>query len=204
MTTAAPRSVAVVARLLISLALALAVLFLGVEQGSHVLDALPGRGGGDRPHATGARLPKPPAGARSARVERVVDGDTVVLSGIGKARLIGVDTPEVYGRVECYGREASAFAKRVLAGRRVKVAWQVERTDRYGRALVDLWLGDGRFFNAMLVAGGYAQPLTIPPNVAHAQRFVALARQARQARRGLWGRGGCAERAEAFSVQRER
>ena len=53
-----------------------------------------------------------PRRAAGARVERVVDGDTVVLSGVGKARLIGVDTPEVYGGVECYGRAASAYAKR--------------------------------------------------------------------------------------------
>ena len=42
---------------------------------------------------------------------RVVDGDTVVLTGLGKTRLIGVDTPEVYGGAECFGREASRFVK---------------------------------------------------------------------------------------------
>jgi micrococcal nuclease len=129
-------------------------------------------------------------GARSerqgARVERVVDGDTVVLSGLGKARLIGVDTPEVYGGVECYGRAASAFAKRTLDGRRVRWRYDTERRDRYDRALVYLWLADGRFFNSMLVREGYAQPLTIPPNVEFADRFVADARAARRANRGLW------------------
>ena len=123
----------------------------------------------------------------TARVERVVDGDTVVLSGLGKARLIGIDTPEVYGGVECYGRAASAFAKRTLAGRRVRWRYDVERRDRYDRALVYLWLQDGRFFNSMLVREGFAQPLTIPPNVAFADRFVADARAARRSSRGLWG-----------------
>ncbi len=127
-----------------------------------------------------------------ATVERVVDGDTVVLSeGIGKSRLIGVDTPEVHGGVECYGREASAFAERVLAGARVRVARQAEPADRYGRALVDLWLEDGRFFNALLVERGYAQPMTVPPNDMYAGRFVRLAREARAARRGLWSPGAC-------------
>ena len=123
---------------------------------------------------------------QTARVERVVDGDTVVLSGVGKARLIGVDTPEVYGGVECYGRAASAFAKRTLDGRRVRWRHDTERRDRYDRALVYLWLADGRFFNAMLVREGFAQPLTIPPNVEFADRFVADARIARRAGRGLW------------------
>jgi micrococcal nuclease len=123
---------------------------------------------------------------RAATVERVVDGDTVVLSGLGKARLIGVDTPEVYGGVECFGREASRFAKRLLDGRRVRWRYDVEHRDRYDRALVYLWLEDGRFFNSVLVRQGYAQPLTIPPNVAFADRFVADARVARRAGRGLW------------------
>ena len=128
------------------------------------------------------------AGKRTAaRVQRVVDGDTVVLSGLGKARLIGVDTPEVHGDRECYGRAASAFAERTLSGRRVRWRYDAERRDRYDRALVYLWLEDGRFFNSMLVRAGFAQPLTIPPNVEFAGRFVADARRARRSERGLWG-----------------
>jgi micrococcal nuclease len=120
-------------------------------------------------------------------VVRVVDGDTVVLRGAGKSRLIGVDTPEVYGGSECFGREASAFAKRVLRpGLRVGVERDVEARDRYGRALVYLRLPDGRSFNELLVAKGYAVPLTIPPNVRHAERFRALARRARRREAGLW------------------
>lgn len=122
-----------------------------------------------------------------SRVERVVDGDTVVVTGLGKARLIGVDTPEVYGGVECFGREASAYAKRLLpAGTPVRYRLGTEPRDRYGRALVHLFLRDGRHVNELLVRNGYAQPLTIPPNVEYADRFVALARAARRAGRGLW------------------
>ncbi len=122
---------------------------------------------------------------------RVVDGDTVVLSRVGKSRLIGVDTPEVYGGADCFGRQASAYAERVLAGRKVSYRLGTEPRDRYQRALVYLWLRDGRFFNAMLVANGYARPLTIPPNVEHAERFVRDARRARRANRGLWAPGAC-------------
>jgi micrococcal nuclease len=107
-------------------------------------------------------------------------------------RLIGVDTPEVYGGVECYGREASAFVERLLPlGARVTYALGVEERDRYGRALAYVYTGGGRFVNLVLVRRGYAQPLTIPPNDEFAQRFVAAARSARRHGVGLWGSAGC-------------
>ena len=102
-------------------------------------------------------------------------------------RLIGVDTPEVYGQQECYGRESSAFVKRLLPpGRRVRYRVGVEPRDRYGRLLAYVWLEDGRFLNLLLADEGYALPLTIPPNVDYADRFVAAARRARERKRGLW------------------
>ena len=114
-----------------------------------------------------------------------------MLAGIGRSRLIGVDTPEVYGSVECFGREASAFAKRLLAGRRVRWERGAEPRDRYGRALVYLWLADGRFVNELLVAGGYARTLAIAPNVRYAARFARRASEARAAGRGLWSPATC-------------
>jgi micrococcal nuclease len=133
-------------------------------------------------------------GAPAARVQRVVDGDTVRLAGLGSVRLIGVDTPEVYGgTVECFGPEASAFAKAVLR-RGVEVRYRVgtEARDRYGRLLAYVWLSDGRLFNRMLVERGYAVTLTIPPNDQLAPRFAAAERSARDTRTGMWGRPGCA------------
>ena len=135
--------------------------------------------------------PRAPGGAITARVTHVTDGDTVWLSGIGKVRLIGIDTPEVYGSVECYGPAASAFTDRVLRpGTRVRYRLGVEQRDRYGRALAYVWLPDGRMFNNLLAEDGYARPLTIPPNDRYAGRFVAAARRARTARHGLWGACG--------------
>jgi micrococcal nuclease len=125
-------------------------------------------------------------------VVRVVDGDTVELRSAGKSRLIGVDTPEVFGGQECFGREASAFSKRVLRpGLRVRVERDVEERDQYGRTLIYLRLPDGRSFNELLLAEGYAVPLTIPPNVRHAERFVRLARRARERTAGLWSSRSC-------------
>jgi len=139
-------------------------------------------------HRAPATLDPPvPRDARIAVVERVSDGDTIVLGGLGRSRLIGIDTPEVHGRDECFGRRASEFLKRLLPpGTSVRYRLGVEERDRFGRPLVYVWLRDRRFLNALLVRDGYATPLTIPPNVDYANRFKALARSARDAGRGLW------------------
>jgi micrococcal nuclease len=143
----------------------------------------------DRSRGTQSDAPK-----HSATVQRVVDGDTVRLAGLGSARLIGIDTPEVYGgRVECFGPEASAFARSVLRrGSRVRYRVGAEPRDRYGRLLAYVWLPDGHLFNAVLAERGYATALTIPPNDDLAPRFRAAEKRARAHRRGLWRRPGCA------------
>ena len=135
---------------------------------------------------------EPGAGRTTATVTKVTDGDTLRLSGLGSTRLIGIDTPEVYGRDECFGKQATAFAERVVpAGTKVSYRLGVETRDRYGRALAYVYLRDGRLFNELLAARGYAQPLTIPPNDEFAERFVAAARRARARDVGLWAPGAC-------------
>jgi micrococcal nuclease len=151
-----------------------------------------GAGGGGA-SGSGDGPPRPDGDGRTqATITHISDGDTVTLSGLGKVRLIGVDTPEVYGGAECYGAEASAFTKRVLApGTRVTYAIGTEAHDRYGRSLAYVWLRDGRMFNELLADRGYAVQLTIPPNVEYADRFRAAVRRAREASRGLWSPGTC-------------
>jgi len=126
-------------------------------------------------------------------VTRVVDGDTVhvALDGADETvRYIGVDTPESVKPntpVQCFAKAASAANERLVDGQRVRIVYDAERRDRYGRLLAYVYrAGDGAFVNAALVRDGYARPLTIPPNVRFAERFAALAREAREARRGLW------------------
>ena len=133
-----------------------------------------------------------PSAREAARVTRHTDGDTLWLSGVGKVRLIGVDTPEVYGQVECFGHQASGFVERLLPlGSRVSYRLGVESRDGYGRALAYVYLDDGRLLNMVLVRRGYAQPLTIPPNDELDGRFVAAAREARRRGIGLWAPGAC-------------
>jgi micrococcal nuclease len=103
-------------------------------------------------------------------------------------RLIGVDTPETVspGRpVEFFGREASAFAKRLLEGRPVRLEYDRGRTDRYGRTLAYVHLADGTFVNAEIIRRGYGHAYTRFP-FRHLDRFRRLEREARAAGRGLW------------------
>jgi micrococcal nuclease len=129
-----------------------------------------------------------PREARATVVERVVDGDTVELEGLGSSRVIGVDTPETHEGRECFGPQASRFTERTLEpGLRVRVLRGQEPVDDYGRDLVYLWLADGRLFNAMLIRRGFATPLTIPPNDDLAELLERAARAAAVHARGLWG-----------------
>jgi micrococcal nuclease len=131
-----------------------------------------------------------------AAVVRVVDGDTIrVRLGDGtieRVRYIGVDTPESVKPgtpIQCFAEAASSFNRRLVAGRRVRLVYDVERRDRYGRLLAYVYRDqDGLFVNAELARLGYARPLTIPPDNRFAQRFAALAGAARRAGRGLWSR----------------
>lgn len=128
---------------------------------------------------------------RHAVVQRVIDGDTVVLATGERVRYIGVDTPELHHPkkpVEAYAREAKEFNRRLVDGKAVRLEFDVERHDKYGRLLAYVYLEDGTFVNAELIRQGYAQILTIPPNVKYADLFLKLQRQAREAGRGLWGR----------------
>ena len=164
----------------------------GLRQLALLLAAAVAGGGCAAELEEGPRSGRVPRDAVEDRIERVTDGDTINLDGLGKVRLIGIDTPEVYGGVECYGREASDFAKGLLPpGRRVYYELGVDDTDPYGRALAYVWLHDGRFLNRVLVEQGYAQPLTIPPNVDFELLFRRAARRARRASLGLWGVPGC-------------
>jgi len=140
--------------------------------------------------------PQIPAGAFSASVVRVVDGDTFVARvGSGpnvRVRVIGVDTPETVKPdtpVRCYGRQASAFTKHLLpVGTVIRAAHETGGDlDRYGRQLWDVWLPDGRFLESVLAASGAARAYPFPPQIEHARLLAQLAARARTERRGLWG-----------------
>jgi micrococcal nuclease len=135
----------------------------------------------------------------SAGVVRVIDGDTIEVAIDGQdedVRYIGVDTPETVkpgAPVQCYGPQASAENHRLVEGRTVRLVFDRERRDVYGRLLAYVYRRPrgsaerSRLVNAALVRGGYARTLTIAPNTAHASAFRRLQARAGRAGRGLWG-----------------
>lgn len=140
--------------------------------------------------ATEPRASPTPEG-RDAVVERVIDGDTIVVVDGERVRLIGIDTPETVkpgSPVECFGKEASRRMNDLVPpGTEVVLVADVDPVDRYGRTLSYVYrAADGLFVNAAMVADGYAYAYTVPPDVAHADEFAELQSEAEAANRGLW------------------
>jgi micrococcal nuclease len=139
---------------------------------------------------TGAARPA----AGDAVVEKVVDGDTIDVA-IGdreeRVRLLGIDTPETHpddGPPECFGPEAAAFTASLLPpGSAIRLERDVVGRDHYGRLLAHVYRRtDGLLVNEAILRGGYAQPLTIEPNEAMAERYVAATIAAERDGLGLW------------------
>lgn len=132
-----------------------------------------------------------PAG--TAVVERVVDGDTIVVRIGGereRVRLLGIDTPETVHPekpVECFGPESSArLSELTPPGSQVRLERDTELRDRFGRLLAYVYAPDDTFVNLLLVEDGYATTLHIPPNGAHRQQLADAEQQAEAAGVGLW------------------
>jgi micrococcal nuclease len=130
----------------------------------------------------------PLAGQPWRTVERIVDGDTIVLDGGEKVRLIGVDTPETVDprkSVEYFGKEASEFTKRSAEGKRVRLEYDWQRTDKYGRTLAYVYLESGAFLNAEIIKQGYGHAYTQFP-FKYMEEFRGYEKQARESACGLW------------------
>ena len=128
---------------------------------------------------------------QTGKVVDVVDGDTikVLLDADGKTysvRYIGMDTPENTGQVEYFGPEATAKNSELVYGKTVTLIKDVSETDRYGRLLRYI-IADGVFVNYELVAQGYANTASYPPDIACIPTFQTAEGQASAAKLGLWG-----------------
>lgn len=121
-----------------------------------------------------------------ARVVQVIDGDTIDVEAQGReyrVRYIGVDTPE---RDEPFYEEATKANRQMVGDEEIVLVKDVSETDPYGRLLRYVYLDDGTFVNAELIAEGYGRVVTFPPDVAQTDHFVTLQKEARENQRGLW------------------
>jgi micrococcal nuclease len=127
-------------------------------------------------------------------IQKFVDGDTFWVDDGSrkgmKIRLIGINAPEpraYFGREEePYGKEASRHIVQMIGSSQLRLEFDVDSLDQYGRTLAYAFLEDGTFINKQMVEDGYAQVATYPPNVKYTDVFLLAQQEARREERGLW------------------
>ena len=145
---------------------------------------------------------KPSLSGTLHEVAYVYDGDTIKLDNGERVRLIGIDSPESHNNPKlvrdvnkrhsdretqlALGKKAGMYVKDFLRGQHVRLEYDVEQHDRYGRTLAYVYMSDGTFVNQKIIEDGYAYPLTIPPNVRYAHLFKQWFDESREQKRGLW------------------
>jgi micrococcal nuclease len=120
----------------------------------------------------------------NALVVKVVDGDTIEILGGQKIRLIGIDAPE---QGDCYFEESKEELENLLSGRMVRLIYDVDREDRYGRSLAYVYLGE-IFVNKDLVERGYAFSKAYPPNTSLQNILDDAQKQSIAKTAGLWSK----------------
>jgi len=142
----------------------------------------------DRQHDNARRVNVDP-GISYYRVDKVFDGDTILLSDGRKIRFLGVNTPEVAGRnksAEVGGEQAKAWLKQALEGKKVSLQFDVEKEDKYRRTLAYVFAEDKRHINLELVERGLATVNIYPPNLKFLDVLLAAQSRAEKQKLGIW------------------
>jgi micrococcal nuclease len=133
--------------------------------------------------------PPPPAGSSEFVVKRAVDGDTLLLTNGNRVRLIGVDTPETKHPDlpdQPFGPEASEYTRNRVEGKRVRLEFDKEREDRFGRILAYVYINDA-LLNEELIRSGLGRAIThFPYSPAKKRLFRQAEQDAKRERRGIW------------------
>jgi micrococcal nuclease len=122
----------------------------------------------------------------------VIDGDTIVLDGNEIVRLIGIDAPETKDPrkpVQSYGKEAYEFTKGLVEGKKVRLTYDLNKEDKYGRTLAYVYLEDGTFLNAEVIKQGYGSVYRYFL-FKYFDEFKQYEIEARENAIGLWSDGG--------------
>lgn len=142
----------------------------------------------DRPHENARTLDIAPA-ITYYTVEKVFDGDTILLSDGRKIRFLGINTPEVAGRhkaQEVGGEQAKAWLRQRLEGKKVRLEFDVEKADQYQRTLAYVFAEDRSQVNLELVERGLATANIYPPNLRYLDRLLKAQATAEAAKLGIW------------------
>jgi len=122
-------------------------------------------------------------------VRWVNDGDTIVLTNGKRVRYIGINSPEIdhdKQRAQPFGYAAKTFNKQMVLNRKIRLEFDLERHDRYGRLLAYIFLPDEIFLNEHMLQKGYAFFLFRKPNLKYNQRLLKAQQEAMKAKKGLW------------------
>ena len=122
-------------------------------------------------------------------VKWVNDGDTIVLTNGLRVRYIGINAPEIdheNQKAEPFGYKARAFNKNLVLSQKIRLEFDEERYDRYGRMLAYVFLSDGSLLNQRLLQNGYAYYLFKMPNVKHGKFLLKAQQDAMKAKKGIW------------------
>ncbi len=130
-------------------------------------------------------------------VERVIDGDTVILRGGAQVRLVGTQAPKLPLKRKGFARwpladEAKAKLEALVLGRSVQLKYGGRRKDRHGRALAHLFLAGEAgpvWVQREMIQAGMARVYSFADNRACIDALLADERRARNERRGIWAEG---------------
>jgi micrococcal nuclease len=144
--------------------------------------------------------PDPP---REAKVTRVIDGDTAELAGGARVRFLGIDAPEMArdGRpADFLAPQSKEYVVGLIQGKTVRLEYDRERYDRYGRLLAYLYLPDGSMVNLAMVRQGLARVYSQAPNLRYQDTLNAAQQEAMAAGRGLWQKPLAQQQTEAYYI----
>ncbi len=122
-------------------------------------------------------------------VKWINDGDTIILNDNRCIRYIGINTPEINHRdrkAEPYGYRAKLFNKSLAFKKKVRLEYDKERCDQYGRLLAYVFLPDGSFINEKILEQGYGFFLPRNPNCRYNSVLLKAQRKAMSEKNGIW------------------
>lgn len=157
----------------------------------------------------------------NATILSVTDGDTLKIEYKGvqeKVRLIGIDTPEStinkkakrdslrsqedVKTIISQGQKAKEFAQSLVhKGDKTHLEFDITPRDKYGRLLAYVYLPSGKMLNEEIVKAGYANLMTIPPNVKYQKRLLSAYQDAIKNKRGLWSKSNKPTQTQTNQVQ---